>query len=42
MIIYTTHQTASKTEFINKIKTIDSDVLFIVDEVHNIGSPQFY
>ena len=41
MIIYTTHQTASKTEFINKIKTIDSDVLFIVDEVHNIGSPQF-
>ncbi|MDI1496283.1 MAG: type III restriction enzyme res subunit [Cenarchaeum symbiont of Oopsacas minuta] len=41
MMIYTTHQTASDSEFLARIKKLNGSVLLIVDEVHNIGAPKF-
>ena len=41
-IVYTTHTTASKESFINIVKRnkYDTEILFICDEVHAIGSGQ--
>lgn len=42
IIVYTTHMSSSKSDFINIIKTLQQDikVFFIGDEVHGLGAKQ--
>jgi len=39
-IILTTHDTLSNEKFLNRIKIIKGNILFIGDEVHGLGSPE--
>jgi superfamily II DNA or RNA helicase len=40
LIVETTHATFSTDDFVNIIKTVNEEILLIVDEVHGIGAPK--
>jgi len=40
ILIFTTHATAMREHFLEQINKINSDILFIADEVHWLGAPK--
>lgn len=41
LLLITTHKTGSEDKFISSVRTLRRDTLYIADEAHYLGSPQF-